>query len=74
MPAFSLAIMPLALLAHFFVAGEQMTRNRVAGFVLGFLGIVALMGPAALAGLGGSPVEILANCPCAARSAMRRTG
>lgn len=58
-----MAIMPLAtlLLAHFFVAGEQMTRNRVAGFVLGFLGIVALMGPAALAGLGGSPVEILAQ-------------
>ena len=58
-----MAIMPLAtlLLAHFFVAGERMTRNRAAGFVLGFTGIVALMGPAALAGLGGSPVEILAQ-------------
>jgi len=58
-----MAIMPLTtlLLAHFFVAGERMSRNRVAGFVLGFLGIVVLMGPAALAGLGGSPIEILAQ-------------
>lgn len=58
-----MAIMPLTtlLLAHFFVAGESMSRNRVAGFVLGFLGIVALMGPAALAGLGGSTLEILAQ-------------
>lgn len=58
-----MAIMPLStlVLAHFLVAGEQMTRNRVAGFMLGFLGIVALMGPAALAGLGGSTLEILAQ-------------
>jgi drug/metabolite transporter (DMT)-like permease len=58
-----MAIMPLTtvLLAHFFVAGEAMTRNRVAGFLLGFVGIVVLMGPAALAGLGGSLVEILAQ-------------
>jgi drug/metabolite transporter (DMT)-like permease len=58
-----MAIMPLTtvLLAHFFVAGERMTRNRVAGFVLGFIGIVVLMGPAALAGLGGSAIEVLAQ-------------
>jgi drug/metabolite transporter (DMT)-like permease len=58
-----MAIMPLTtlLLAHLFVAGEHMTRNRVAGFLLGFMGIVVLMGPAALAGLGGSPIEILAQ-------------
>jgi len=58
-----MAIMPLAtvVLAHFFVAGERMTRNRIAGFLLVFGGIVMLMGPAALAGLGGSAVEILAQ-------------
>ena len=58
-----MAIMPLTtvLLAHFFVAGERMTRNRVAGFLLGFVGIVVLMGPAALAGLGGSTLEVLAQ-------------
>jgi drug/metabolite transporter (DMT)-like permease len=58
-----MAIMPLAtlLLAHFHVAGERMSANRVAGFLLGFFGIVVLIGPAALAGLGGSTVEILAQ-------------
>ena len=58
-----MAIMPLTtlVLAHFFVAGERMTRNRLAGFMLGFAGIVVLMGPAALSGLGGSPVAILAQ-------------
>jgi drug/metabolite transporter (DMT)-like permease len=58
-----MAIMPLTtlLLAHFFVAGEKMTRNRLAGFLLGFVGIVVLMGPAALSGLGGSTWQIAAQ-------------
>ncbi|HSB48259.1 MAG TPA: DMT family transporter [Burkholderiales bacterium] len=58
-----MAIMPLTtlLLAHFFVTGERMTPTRVLGFLLGFVGIVALMGPAALAGLGGAPIEVLAQ-------------
>jgi len=58
-----LAAMPLAtlVLAHAFVAGERMTANRVTGFLVGFLGIVVLMGPAALAGLGGSLREVLAQ-------------
>lgn len=58
-----MAIMPLTtlVLAHFFVAGETMTRFRLAGFLLGFAGIVVLTGPAALHGLGGSSREILAQ-------------
>jgi len=58
-----MAIMPLTtlVLAHFFVAGEAMTRYRFAGFLLGFAGIVVLMGPAALHGVGGSSLEILAQ-------------
>lgn len=58
-----MAIMPLTtlVLAHFFVAGERMTRNRLVGFLLGFTGILVLMGPAALSGLGGSSLEILAQ-------------
>jgi drug/metabolite transporter (DMT)-like permease len=58
-----MAVMPLAtlVLAHLSVAGEQMTRHRVAGFLLGFCGIVVLMGPAALAGFGGAPIAILAQ-------------
>lgn len=49
-----MAVMPLAtmVLAHFFVKGEHMTRNRVLGFILGFAGIVVLMGPSAIMGLG----------------------
>ena len=51
-----MAAMPLAtlVLAHFVVHGEHMTTNRLAGFVLGFLGIVFLMEPAAVAGIGGA--------------------
>jgi drug/metabolite transporter (DMT)-like permease len=58
-----MAAMPLAtmVLAHFAVAGEHMTRNRVTGFLLGFSGITFLMGPPALAGAGGSALEILAQ-------------
>lgn len=58
-----MAIMPLTtlVLAHCFVAGERMTRFRVTGFLMGFGGIVLLMGPAALSGLGGSAVDVLAQ-------------
>jgi drug/metabolite transporter (DMT)-like permease len=58
-----MAVMPLVtlVLAHRFVPGERLTLLRFAGFVAGFLGIVALMGPAALAGLGGSPVEVFSQ-------------
>lgn len=58
-----IAIMPLAtlVLAHYFVHGEHITRNRAIGFVLGFLGIVLLMGPAALTGLAGSTLQIVSQ-------------
>jgi drug/metabolite transporter (DMT)-like permease len=58
-----MAVMPLAtlVLAHFFVPGERMTANRLAGFLLGFAGVAMLMGPAALRGLGGAPIQVLAQ-------------
>ena len=58
-----MAAMPLAtlVLAHFVVQGERMTMPRVTGFALGFVGIVFLMEPAAVAGLGGAAVEIVAQ-------------
>lgn len=42
-----MAMMPLAtiLLAHWFVADEHITRHKVLGFVLGFVGVVILMLP-----------------------------
>src|SRR5689334_21382237 len=58
-----MAAMPLAtlVLAHFLVEGEQLTAARVAGFALGFIGIVLLMEPAAAAGLGGAALQIVAQ-------------
>ncbi len=58
-----MAMMPLATiaLAHFLIAGEHLTRQRAAGFAIGFLGIVLLMGPAALAGVGGDAVRIVSQ-------------
>lgn len=58
-----MAVMPLAtlLLAHFLVAGEHLTRQRAAGFAVGFLGIVLLMGPAALAGVGGEAMRVVSQ-------------
>ena len=55
-----MAVMPLAtlVLAHFLIAGERMTRPRATGFVIGFGGIVLLMGPAALAGAGGDAMLV----------------
>jgi drug/metabolite transporter (DMT)-like permease len=66
-----ISVMPLAtlVLAHYFVHGEEITRSRALGFVLGFLGIVLLMGPDALTGLGAtlhlvSELAVLAGALC----------
>lgn len=50
-----MAIMPLATLglAHVFIPGEGLTRWRAGGFLLGFVGVLVLLGPAALAAPGG---------------------
>jgi drug/metabolite transporter (DMT)-like permease len=41
------------VLAHFFVAGERLNLLTVVGFVIGFLGLAVLIGPAALLELEG---------------------
>jgi drug/metabolite transporter (DMT)-like permease len=58
-----MAVMPLAtmVLAHYFVRGEHMTRNRVIGFVLGFSGIVVLMGPSAVGRMAGPSLQTLSQ-------------
>ena len=48
MPFFTL------LLAHFFTDDERLTPPKLLGIGLGLLGIVVLIGPDALSGLGGS--------------------
>ncbi|MEL6479235.1 MAG: DMT family transporter [Pseudomonadota bacterium] len=62
----AVATVPLFVLplAHVFVEGERMTWRKVMGFGLGFVGIVVLIGPQVLAGLGGSVVLILAQLAC----------
>lgn len=58
-----MAVMPLAtmVLAHFFVRGEHMTRQKVIGFILGFAGIVVLMGPSALGQFSGASLATLSQ-------------
>jgi drug/metabolite transporter (DMT)-like permease len=73
-----MAIMPLAtlLLAHFFVPGEHLTPRRITGFVLGFGGIVVLIGPSSLLVLGGGgsdfvrQLAVLAGALCYAVNAI----
>ena len=50
------ATTPLAVmvLGHFWLADERITRRHVLAFLLGFAGIIVLMGPESLAAFGGS--------------------
>ena len=56
-----MAVMPLATLAlaHLFVPGERLTTYRVGGFLLGFAGVVVLIGPQALLAIGGEHGPLL---------------
>jgi drug/metabolite transporter (DMT)-like permease len=73
-----MAIMPLATLglAHLFVPGERLTGNRVAGFLMGFAGVVVLIGPEALLAVGGEQgpllpmLAVLAGALCYGTSAI----
>ncbi|MBT8092948.1 MAG: DMT family transporter [Gammaproteobacteria bacterium] len=49
-----MAVMPLFVmtLAHFFIPGARLTRYRVAGFAVGFTGVIFVIGPEVLGGLG----------------------
>jgi drug/metabolite transporter (DMT)-like permease len=51
-----MAVMPLFVLslAHFFVPGARLTPYRVAGFVVGFTGVVVVIGPELRQGLAGN--------------------
>jgi drug/metabolite transporter (DMT)-like permease len=52
--AILMAVMPLSslILAHFFTRDERLTPAKLAGVLVGFVGIVVLVGPGVLAGLG----------------------
>ncbi len=61
----SMAAIPLFVIgfAHFLVPGETLTRPKVAGFVLGLVGVGVLIGPGVLAA-SGSDLEALARLGC----------
>jgi len=56
-----MAAMPLATLslAHFLIPGERLTTLRVSGFLLGFVGVVAIIGPESLASLMDGEGQLL---------------
>ncbi|MGR8919230.1 MAG: DMT family transporter [Gammaproteobacteria bacterium] len=58
-----MAVMPLmlVLLAHYLLPDEPLSRRRFAGFALGFVGVVCLMGPLALGGLGFGGIRLWAE-------------
>ncbi len=77
--AILMAVMPLAtlVLAHLFTSDERMNPARILGVALGFGGVVVLIGPAALAGLGDealrqSAVALGAVCYAIATVTARR--
>jgi drug/metabolite transporter (DMT)-like permease len=49
------------ILAHFFLPDERLRRSHIVPFILGFGGIVVLMGPDSLSALGGSGDRLLAQ-------------
>ena len=57
--AILMAVMPIAtlVLAHFFAENERMNPARIAGVTFGFGGILVLIGPDALSGLGDEAVR-----------------
>lgn len=48
------------IVAHFLTSDEKMTGNRLAGVIVGFAGVVLMIGPNALAGIDGDVLGQLA--------------
>lgn len=60
MAAVPLLVLPLA---HFLIKGEKMTGGKLLGFLIGFAGVVVLIGPDAFKS-SGSGLEPLARLAC----------
>ncbi len=71
----TMAMSPLLtmVLAHFLVTGERITGAKLAGILLGFAGVVVLIGGAALAS-SGAEGENLARLACAGAAASYAIG
>ncbi len=66
----TMAVVPLLVLplSHFLVPGALMTRKKLLGFLVGFTGVVVLIGPAQILQGGASNIENLARMACVAAS------
>lgn len=51
------------LIAHFLTRDEKISANKIAGIVLGFAGVIAMIGGEALTGIGN---QWIAQCACLA--------
>jgi len=65
MAAVALIVLPLA---HYLVPGERLTLRKTVGFVIGFLGVLVLIGPGAFQSSGTS-LEILGQIACLSAAA-----
>lgn len=77
--AILMAMVPLMVMviAHFIVPDEPLTPGKIAGIVLGTGGVVVLIGPAALSGVGShvaAELAILGATVCYAASALAGRG
>jgi drug/metabolite transporter (DMT)-like permease len=77
--AILMAMVPLMVMviAHFRVPDEPLTPGKIAGIALGIAGVVVLIGPAALSGMGShvaAELAILAATACYAASALAGRG
>lgn len=70
MAAVPLLILPLS---HVFVPGERMSLRKLAGFVLGTVGVIVLIGPAAFTSTG-KDMEALARLACLCAALCYATG
>ena len=62
----SMAVVPLMVLplAHIFVPGEHLNRRKLTGFLMGFAGVVILIGPAKILAGTGTSLESIARLAC----------
>lgn len=62
----TMAVVPLLVLplAHFLVPGETLSRQKVIGFVIGFMGVAILIGPSKIMQAGKGDLEGLARLAC----------
>lgn len=62
----TMAVVPLLVLplSHFFIPGERLSRQKTLGFLIGFIGVIVLIGPAQILQSGGGDIENIAQITC----------